>query len=675
MAEAEDVLVDAARHTTVFVRDLWRRHRPPDRKQRLTLADLAPRLDLLLIAVFGTGLVLRSALPPAHPTLLERVFRRQSFPRNTGPLPATDGTNIWLPAEPAVDDPEVAADLLRAMAVQQACRALRGGAHAIAAMPDPLLRDLVLLHEARAAEAEVARKLPGLIPALALLRSVSLRARPPVSAFPAARRPLEALLQDMLTDPIDTHARTCATFATSLAEARAMLASWHPTQAMRRQLGPAPLLRDWWTGEYRASDAPALRHAHEDATGSHDEDAPPLPAARMPRRPEVRAADDDEDKAREAGAWMVQQDHPHEVAEDPFGLHRPLDRDDQTGAEEFGDMLSELSAARMVSSPERAREVLLSDDPPTSRTTVSFVADACGPVRFRYPEWNWRRESYLESAVTVHLLSPRLGEQQWIDTVLADHRSLLEGIRRQFEVLRARPMRLRRQSDGEEIDLDALVESHADLRAGGAHNDTLYETRRPGHRSIAIVLLVDASGSTDGWIGGGHRVIDVEREALLLVCIALEELGEPFTVQTFSGEGPHGVTMRVLKDFDERYCNEVALRIAGLEPERYTRAGAALRHATAQLMRQPAEHRLLLLLSDGKPNDADHYDGRYGLEDTRQAINEARMQGVFPFCLTIDRQAANYLPQVFGASGYALLQTPKRLPMVLLDWLRRLIAH
>jgi len=129
-----------------------------------------------------------------------------------------------------------------------------------------------------------------------------------------------------------------------------------------------------------------------------------------------------------------------------------------------------------------------------------------------------------------------------------------------------------------------------------------------------------------------------------------------------------------VKRFDEPYGRDVALRIAGLEPERYTRAGAALRHATSLLMQRRAQHRLLLLLSDGKPNDVDEYEGRYGAEDMRQAVIEAKLQGIFPFCLTIDRQAASYLPRVFGAHQYALLPEPARLPEVLVEWLKRLLV-
>jgi len=144
-------------------------------------------------------------------------------------------------------------------------------------------------------------------------------------------------------------------------------------------------------------------------------------------------------------------------------------------------------------------------------------------------------------------------------------------------------------------------------------------------------------------------------------------------VTSFSGEGPKGVVVRHLKRFDERYVSDVVQRIAALEPEHFTRAGAAICHATAGLMKQPARHRLLLLLSDDKPNDVDQYDGRYGAEDRRQAINEAKLQGVLRFAW---RSIAMPLRicRVFGVHQYALLTRPDRLPIVLLDWLKRLLA-
>jgi nitric oxide reductase NorD protein len=154
----------------------------------------------------------------------------------------------------------------------------------------------------------------------------------------------------------------------------------------------------------------------------------------------------------------------------------------------------------------------------------------------------------------------------------------------------------------------------------------------------------------------------------------LGELHDPFSVLSFSGESAAAVTLRTLKSFEEVYGSTVAERIAALEPEAYTRAGAALRHASALLMRQPVRQRLLLLLSDGKPNDIDQYEGQYGVEDMRQAVIEAKLQGIHPFCLTVDRQAASYLPRIFGTGHYALLPKPELLPTALLEWLKQLVV-
>jgi nitric oxide reductase NorD protein len=290
-----------------------------------------------------------------------------------------------------------------------------------------------------------------------------------------------------------------------------------------------------------------------------------------------------------------------------------------------------------------------------------------------YPEWDWRARSYREPCAAVHLLDAPHGARDWVARTLEEHRVMLQVVRRQFESLRAERMRLRQQNDGEEPDLEACIDAFADARAGAALRAGLYQTTRRARREMAVLLLIDVSGSTDGWASSHRRVIDVEREALLLVCLALENLGEPYSVLAFSGEGPARVTIREVKRFAECYGDDIALRIAGLEPERYTRAGAAIRHASALLMREQVRHRLLLVLSDGKPNDMDEYDGRYGVEDMRQSVIEARLQGVFPFCLTIDRQTASYLPAVFGEHQYAVLHRPELLPTALLGWLRRLV--
>ncbi len=679
MAEPEDLLIDAARHTTVFVRDLWRRSRSPaDDDATTPLAALAPRLDLLLTAYCGASLTLKTAQAPARPTMLERIFRRDQFPRQRDPVPATDGVSVWLPAHLPVGergsvDVERDAALYRAMALLQAQLAVRGSVRLLDATRDPLLRDAALVLEVQAAQAEVARALPGMVAALERLRRLALERRPAVRTFVAVRRPLEELARAVLGGVVDERAPLPASPQQSLERARRLVARWALEPGARGRLGSTPLFRDLCFGQLRPSES--ATHERVVMPAAEEADGRGPRSARMQRRPEPREAAKEDDDDDGPGAWMVQQDAPHEVAEDPFGLQRPFDRDEETSADELGDMVSELAAARMVRAPGRSREVLLSDDPPASAVEVRFTAVQRDDVMHRYPEWDAARAAYHDPGSTVRELAAVSGSSSWVDTTLARHRALVAGVRRQFESLRAEPLRLHRQLDGDDVDLDACVRRRADLRAGAAGSDALYERRRRERRQLATLLLVDASGSTDGYLGQQRRVIDVEKEALLLVCSALEGVGEPYAVISFSGEGPHGVCVRSLKSFRERYGAQVALRIAGLEPERYTRAGAALRHATATLLREPAAHRLLLLLSDGRPNDADQYDGRYGVEDTRQAVIEARAQGISPFCLTIDHQAPRYLPRVFGTNAYALLPAPEQLPTALLDWIRRLIAR
>jgi nitric oxide reductase NorD protein len=253
------------------------------------------------------------------------------------------------------------------------------------------------------------------------------------------------------------------------------------------------------------------------------------------------------------------------------------------------------------------------------------------------------------------------------------HGARIRRVRREFERLRPRRQTLRRQTGGSDLDVDAWVVSTADRLAGAAPEDRLYLDERRVRRDTAVLLLVDASASTEGWVSGSRRVIDVAREALLIVAEALAALGEQHAVFAFRSEGAGRVDLLRVKRFSEPPGEAVRRRIAALEPDGYTRLGAALRHATALLSRESAQQRVLLVLSDGRPNDVDLYEGRYGLEDTRRAMTEARLQDVRPFCLTIDRQAPEYAPRVFGARGYALLRNPERLPEVLVAVLRQLL--
>lgn len=680
MAEAEDVITDAARHATEFVQGLWLRRRAGAADAPVRLEDVARRLDLLVLAAFGRSHPVRVAQLPAPPSLLTSIFQRNKRPWRTQAVPATDGVGIMLPASLGIKDASLALQHYRAMALQQAMRAARGSAGLLQCLPDTLHLQVYPLLEAFAADVDLAAALPGMVPALQALRSTALQARPALTEFSAARRPLEIFLRRLLASPVDRPLLPNGmvvprTPADSLALLPELVGQIWSEPGLVRHVGADALLKDWWTGDLHpapAGRAAADASAHE-APPANDKAASPR-SARLSRRPKVREAAEDEDDAQQ-GMWMIHSAPPEEHAEDPMGMQRPTDRDEKTAAEDFADSLSELPEARLVMTPGKPREVLLSDDPPNTGSRPDVAARPCADAALRYPEWDERIQAYHRPGATVHLLAPGLGSHAWVDDTLSRHRSLLNAIRKRFEMLRAQRMRLQCQLDGDDIDLNAVTKAMSDFRAGLPLSQRLYQAVRMARRDMAVTLLIDVSGSTDAWIAAHRRVIDVEREALLLVCNALEGMGEPYSILAFSGTGPQGVTVRSLKDFGERYDREVALRIAGLEPEDYTRAGAAIRHATSLLMQQPAKHRLLLMLSDGKPNDVDQYEGRYGVADMRQAVREARMQGIFPFCLTIDSKAPDYMPAIFGANQYALLPRPELLPTALLDWMKRLLTQ
>jgi nitric oxide reductase NorD protein len=391
----------------------------------------------------------------------------------------------------------------------------------------------------------------------------------------------------------------------------------------------------------------------------------------MRRSPRPRQAADGEDDSR-PGPWMIRADDPQESVEDPFGLQRPTDCQHDADPEGLGDSLSELPEARVVRTPERPREVLRGEERPNrTEHILSTVVEARGAVS--YPEWNYRTNQYHQPGAIVRQPQPKLGDATWAEHSLSRHAGLVRRVRTRFERLRPQRVRLFRQIDGTDVDISAYVTAAADRQAGVATDGRLYVATRAARRELAVALLLDVSASTDAWVSTNRRIVDVEKEAMLVVCEALDALGDRFALFAFSSEGADHVDVLRLKAFEERPGVLNRCQIAALDSDGYTRLGGALRHVTAMLCRESAASRLLLLLSDGKPNDIDAYEGRYGVEDTRQAVAEARLQGITVFCLTVDREAPRYAQRIFGNRGFAVLHKPEQLPGVVVEVLRDLI--
>jgi hypothetical protein len=299
-----------------------------------------------------------------------------------------------------------------------------------------------------------------------------------------------------------------------------------------------------------------------------------------------------------------------------------------------------------------------------------------GKEEYVYEEWDGLIRDYRPQWCRVIEQAGVEGSPDFVDDTFHTYAPIIRLIRRYFEAIRPEAFRrIGRQSDGEDIDLDALVGWMVDRRQGHESSDQIYSTRQKQDRQVAVAFLVDMSGSTGRQIGSRARpVIDIEKEGLLLLSEALSAIGDQYAIYGFSGQGRHSVEIYVLKDFDQRSDGRVGLKISGVKPRKQNRDGAAIRHATYRLMQQSAKVRLLILLSDGKPLD-DEYADEYSLEDTKMALREARLKAIHPFCITIDQAATDYVKRMYGDIGFLVVDEVESLPTRLPKIYQRLTAR
>jgi nitric oxide reductase NorD protein len=288
-----------------------------------------------------------------------------------------------------------------------------------------------------------------------------------------------------------------------------------------------------------------------------------------------------------------------------------------------------------------------------------------------YPEWDWKRGAYL--ADHVHVIEKLAEEKD--DSVLDKPRTRrrIARVKRQFEALRPRRRIVRRQADGFDLDLDEVIRSHCDFLASGERSDRVYCAVRDDERDLAVSVLFDSSRSTESAVGG-RPVIEIAREALVALIGGLDACGDAVSVHAFSSLRRDRVMLELVKDFDEDDGPVVHRRVMGLTPRFYTRLGAAIRHVARHLSERSAQRRLLLVLTDGKPNDLDHYEGRHGIEDTRRAVIEARRLGLAVFAVTVDAKAQDYVPYLFGQNGFAIVPEAEHLVEALPEMYRHVVA-
>ena len=299
-----------------------------------------------------------------------------------------------------------------------------------------------------------------------------------------------------------------------------------------------------------------------------------------------------------------------------------------------------------------------------------------GEVAFNYDEWDRELTDHRVGWCRVIEKKVKRGNRAFVDETRDRYRGLVSSIRHQFQLMKPEDLtKMANEIDGEDYDLNAVVDFFVDRRADGQQSERIYTKRLRRRRDVAVSFLLDQSSSTARTIGRhplqpythpGRRIIEIEKEGLVLMSEALEAVGDVYAINGFTSEGRRNVKFYVLKDFNEQYSDEVMRRIGGITYQNNTRLGAAIRHATAKLEKQEARTRLLIVLSDGRPYDHDYGDARYAREDTREALVNAKTRGITPFCITIDRESESELRDLYGEVGYTIiddvLSLPERLP-------------
>ena len=369
-------------------------------------------------------------------------------------------------------------------------------------------------------------------------------------------------------------------------------------------------------------------------------------------KPSVRGAIDPARVAKSAGALLFPEIKGTDLAPSR-GANGPLPL---------------VVVGRQVSSETQS---VSSEETPTMFSPAP-TGPGCSPSAEEYDEWDCEAGDYRFGFCRVTEKEWLEGEDKnssaFIEQVIIEYGGMIQSIKRRFQSLAPEQFVLHKGVlEGEMIDLDRLIEHRVEAMTGLSPSGRIYVERQKKERSVATALLVDFSGSTQQRLPCGKSILQIEKEALILLSHAMDAIGDRFALYGFSGRGNASIDFYILKDFQTRFTREVDLRVGRASALAQNRDGAAIRHATSKLSRIDAQTRILILLTDGRPLD-DGYDGSYAIADTKMALREARKLGIHPFCITVDKEGAEYLKGMYGEVSYLVVDRieslPEKLPLI-----------
>ncbi len=362
------------------------------------------------------------------------------------------------------------------------------------------------------------------------------------------------------------------------------------------------------------------------------------------------------DKKQQEDYVMTHNFEKIEAAEAWEGGWRDFDGDDDL--DEHGNALDEINMKHTVRVDDPVHSVYQTDF--IENTTISESTEVNSEaLALTYDEWDYKKCVYKPDFCKVFPKIQTDTSTNYYKKTLADNAATLMGLRKMLTSVNNKYKQQRRQTQGDGFDLDALTDLYVDVHSQHTPSDKIYISKRKREKDLSILMLLDISLSSDGY-AAGNRVIDVEKQVSIIFGEILNEFNVDFAIDGFHSKTRNYTTYTSLKDFDDAWA-VAKHRIGAAEPQGYTRIGTALRHAGALLADRDTKNKWVILLSDGKPNDYDKYEGAYGINDVKQALRELNQQHIHSYALAIEAEAKYYLPQMFGPNHYQILTTPVEL--------------
>lgn len=345
-----------------------------------------------------------------------------------------------------------------------------------------------------------------------------------------------------------------------------------------------------------------------------------------------------------------------ETAESWEGGWRDFDGDDDL--DDHANALEDLNMKYAVRVDDSVHSVYEADF--TENTTISESVETQPQGYYlSYDEWNYKLREYKSNFCKVYPQQPLETHKDYYKNTIKEHASTLLGLRKMLASVNNKYQQQRRQSQGDNFDLDALTDRYVDIHTGHTPSENIYLSKKKKEKDLSILILLDISLSSDGY-AAGNRVIDVEKQVSILFGEILNEYQVNFAINCFYSKTRNYSTYLTLKGFTEDW-QKAKHKIGAVQPCGYTRIGTALRHSGAILDQQESKNKWVVLISDGKPNDYDKYEGKYGINDVKQALRELNQRQINSYALAIEAQAKYYLPQMFGQNHYQILTTPVEL--------------